>query len=118
MEAFLSQPGDSSPLYDAATRRSSLRDKEGSMVMRFYAVACIALASLLLGGNGLAVAGDDYSTSQSGDSYSKPDTAEQPAQPEDAAPAPEDDNATAPDDHGGDDNSGDDGNSPPDEQPE
>jgi hypothetical protein len=78
------------------------------MVVRLYAVACIALASLLLGGTGIAVAGDDYSTPQSDDSYSKPDTAEQPAQPEDAAPAPEGDSATAPDDK-----SGDDANAPP-----
>jgi hypothetical protein len=96
--------------------------KEGSMVVRPYAVACIALASLLLGGTGVAFAGDDYSTPQSGDSYSKPDTAEHPAQPEDTAPGPEDDNAAAPDDNNGDDNSGDDSsgddNSPPDDQQE
>jgi hypothetical protein len=103
------------PLYDAAIRRLSLRHKEDSMVVRFYAVACIALASLLLGGTGIARAGDDYSSPQAGDSYSPPDAGEQPAQP-DAAPTPEDDSATAPDDNGGGD-SGDDA-PPPSDQPE
>ena len=74
------------------------------MVVRFYAVACIALASLLVGGNGIALAGDDYSNPQSGDSYSPPEAGEQPAQPDDsAAPPPEDDSAATPDDNGGDD---------------
>jgi hypothetical protein len=72
------------------------------MVVRFYAVARIALASLLLGGTGIARAGDDYSSPQSGDSYSPPEAGEQPAQPDDnATPPPEDDSATAPDDSGG-----------------
>ena len=67
------------------------------MVVRFYAVACIALASLLLGGNGAALAGDDYSNPQSGDSYSPPEAGEQPAQPDDsAAPPPEDDRRPRP----------------------
>ena len=55
------------------------------MVVRFYAVASIALASLLVGGNGAALAGDDYSNPQSGDSYSPPEAGEQPAQPDDSA---------------------------------
>jgi hypothetical protein len=84
------------------------------MVVRFYAVACIALASLLLGGTGIARAGDDYSP-QGGDSYS-PSDAEQPAQPDDNASPPEDDSATAPDDNSGDDSSGD--APPPSDQPE
>src|SRR5262245_17964704 len=106
----------SRPLYDAAIRCLSLRHKEGSMVVRFYAVAFIALASLLLGGTGAARAGDDYSNPQSGDSYSPPDAGEQPSQPDDNAPPPEDDSATAPDDSGGED-SGEDA-SPPSDQPE
>jgi hypothetical protein len=85
------------------------------MVVRFYAVACIALASLLLGGTGMDRAGDDYSSPQAGDSYSPPDAGEQPAQP-DAAPPPEDDSATAPDDNGGDDSG--DGTPPLSDQPE
>jgi hypothetical protein len=88
------------------------------MVVRFYAVACIALASLLLGGTGIARAGDDYSSPQSGDSYSPPEAGEQPAQPDDnATPPPEDDSATAPDDSGGGDDNGDGAPSPSD-QPE
>jgi hypothetical protein len=117
-EAFLSQLGTSAPLYDdAAIRRLSLRHKEDSMVVRSYAVACIALAFVFLGGTGAARAGDDYSSPQSGDTYSAPDAGEHPAQSDDgSAPPPEDDSATAPDDNGGDD-SGDDA-PPSSDQPE
>jgi hypothetical protein len=103
----LSQLDDSAALYDAAIRHPSLQHKEGGiMVLRLYAVACIALSALLLGGNGIAHAGDtddSYSHPQSDDSYAKPDTAEEPAQPNDAAPPQEDDSAAPPDDSGGDD---------------
>src|SRR5262249_60774520 len=74
------------------------------MVLRLYAMACIVLAALLLGGSGIARAGDtddSYSRPQSDDSYSKPDAAEQPAQSEDAAPPAEDDSAGQTDDSGG-----------------
>jgi len=79
------------------------------MVVRLYAVACIALASLLLGGTGVALAGDtndSYGTPQSDDSYAKPDTAEEPAAPDDGAAPPQeedDSGAATPDDNGGDD---------------
>ena len=49
------------------------------MVARLCAVAFIAFASLLVVGNGIALAADDYSNSQSDDSYSTPDAEEQPA---------------------------------------
>jgi len=55
------------------------------MVVRLYAVAFIAFASLLLGGYGIALAADDYSNPQSDDSYSTPDAEEQPAAPDDGA---------------------------------
>jgi hypothetical protein len=75
------------------------------MVVRIYAIAFIAFASLLLAGSGIALAGGDYSSPQSEDSYSTPDAEEQPAAPEDAAPSPPEDDsgAAAPDDGGGDD---------------
>jgi hypothetical protein len=80
---------------------------EGSvMVVRLYAVACIALASLLLGGNGVALAGNTNDSPQSDDSYAKPDTAEEPAAPDDGAAPPQeedDSGAATPDDNGGDD---------------
>ena len=44
------------------------------MVARLCAVAFIAFASLLVVGNGIVRAADDYSNSQSDDSYSTPDT--------------------------------------------
>ena len=73
------------------------------MVARLCAVAFIAFASLLVVGNGTVRAADDYSNSQSDDSYSTPDTEQQPAAPDycSAAP-PQDDRPAAPDDSGGD----------------
>ena len=69
------------------------------MVARLCAVAFIAFASLLVVGNGIALAADDYSNPQSDDSYSTPDAEEQPAAPDDGSAAPpEDDSAAAPDD--------------------
>jgi len=87
------------------------------MVLRLYAVAFIALAALLLGGNGVARAGDtddSYSPPQSGDSSARPDTAEEPAQPEDVTPTQEDGSAAQPDDSGGGDANG----PPPQDEPE
>jgi hypothetical protein len=80
-------------------------NKEGStMVVRLYAVACLAFGCLLLGGSGIALAGDDsYGGGQSG-GYSTPDAAAHPDAPGDeAAPAQPDDAGPGPDDHGGDD---------------
>lgn len=92
----------------------SLEPKEGSFtVARLYAAACIALASSLLGGNGIALAGatnDSYGTPQSDDSYAKPDTAEEPTAPDNGAAPPQEE-----DDSGAatlDDNAGDDANAP------
>jgi hypothetical protein len=65
------------------------------------------LLLLLLGGNGLALAGDtdnSYGTPQSDDSYAKPDTAEEPAAPDDSAAPPQqedDSDAARPDDNSG-----------------
>ena len=75
-------------------------NKEGStMAVRLYAVACLAFGCLLLGGSGIALAGDDGS--QSG-GYSTPDAAAQPdAAGDDAGPAP-DDAGPGPDDSSGD----------------
>jgi len=109
----LSQLYESPDLYDDPIRLGSPQYKEDSiMVLRLYAMACIALAALLLGGSGIARAGDtddSYSRPQSDDSYAKPNAAEEPAPPEDAAPLPEDDSAGQPDDRGG----GEDANAPP-----
>ena len=55
------------------------------MVARLCAVAFIAFASLLVVGNGTVRAADDYSNSQSDDSYSTPDTEQQPAAPDDGS---------------------------------
>ena len=74
------------------------------MVIRLYAVACIAFAFLLLGGSGIALAGDDTYGSPSDDSYSTPDSTEHPAAPyEDAVPPEKDSGEAAPYDGGGDD---------------
>lgn len=80
-------------------------NKEGStMVVRLYAVACLAFGCLLLGGSGIVLAGDDtYGGGQSGGSYSTPDAAAHPdAAGEDAGPAQPDDAGPGPDDSGGD----------------
>ena len=82
------------------------------MVLRLYAVAFIAFAALLLGGNGIALAGDpddSYSNPQSNDSYAKPNTAEEPSPPDAAPPPQSDDSGAAEPDGGG----GDDANAPP-----
>ena len=77
------------------------------MVARLCVVAFIAFASLIVVGNGIALAADDYSNPQSDDSYSTPDAEEQPAPPDDgsAAPPEEDSGEAAPYD-GGDHDAG------------
>jgi hypothetical protein len=86
-------------------------------------VACFAFGCLLLGANGIAVAGDTgYGDSDQSspaahpdDSYSPPDGADHPGAADDHSTVPqEDEGAAAPDDHSGDDA----GPPPSDEPPE
>lgn len=79
------------------------------MVVRLYVVAGLAFGCLLLGGSGLALAGDSYG-GQSDDSYASPDGASAPdasdhsgAADDGAAVPQEDEGAASPDDSGGDD---------------
>src|SRR4026209_2332646 len=58
------------------------------MVARLCAVAFIAFAALLVLGNGIALAADDYSNPPSDDSYSTPDAEQQPPAPDDGSAAP------------------------------
>jgi hypothetical protein len=78
------------------------------MVVRLFAVACLAFGCLLLGGSGIATAGgpsnDPYAGGQPDGSYSTPDSTDHPdAANDDAAPPNEDEAPPAPDDNGGDD---------------
>jgi len=78
------------------------------MVVRLYAVVCLAFACLLLGVNGIAVAGgpsdEPYAGGQPDDSYSMPDSTEHPDAGNDGAAAPQENEAApAPDDNAGDD---------------
>jgi hypothetical protein len=78
------------------------------MLVRLYAVACLAFGCLLLGGSAIALAGgpsdDPYAGGQPDGSYSTPDTTDHPdAAGDDAGPPPQEEGGPAPDDYGGDD---------------
>jgi hypothetical protein len=76
------------------------------MVVRLYAVACLAFGCLLLGGSGIALAGDSddpYAAGQPDGSYSTPNSTDHPDAANDDAAAPHEDGAPpAPDDSAGD----------------